>query len=292
MEMPRLFKKAVFYLFAKRFVAGETVNDAIRVARGLQERGIYTIINILGEDVKDGKEVARIRSQYLKLIKKLAAKGLHYIHISIKPSQLGLKISEFLYRMSLRMILEAAATDLPEALVEIDREAHEYAKAVREVSLGFASVFFNQRLACQINLNETVEEIQQFIEAGISVRLCKGTAYPGDIKNEEEIRKRFLEQAFLLSEKGNRPAIATHDLYLIDKLRSEENLGFQVVLGIENKEMEKLAQEGKEVGFYIPCGPYWWAYGKRRLKTILKIWWRNFWYRVRRWLKKIIRRET
>lgn len=282
MEIPKLLKKIVFNLLAKHFVAGETVDDAIGVARELEKKGIYAIINILGEHVRDPKEAFRFRDQYVNLVLRLAIEGPYTAHVAVKPSQLGVEISQDLYRNNLVQILRTARAHFPQTVIEIDREHHEYAGIIRKVSLELAKAFQNLRLCCQINLNETIDEIGQLIEAGISIRLCKGDAYPGDFKDKREIRKRFLEQALLLSKKGNKPVAATHDLYLIDRLKDVGTLGFQVLLGIKNKEMEKLAQQGAEVGFYVPCGAYWWPYGKRRGQTILKIWWRNWQYRRER----------
>lgn len=271
----------------KRFVAGDTVEDAVRKAEELRQGGIYAVINILGEHVGSGQEAEKFLYQYLRLIHLIAYQGLNGTHIAVKPSQLGLEISQGLYYYSLREILYHAKTYLPGSLVEIDREEHRYAKNVKEIALLLARDFPNLRVACQANLNETAQEIREFIKAGISVRLCKGTAYPGDIKEEKKIRKICLEQALLLSEKGNRPAIATHDLYIIDKLREVENLEFQVLLGVENEEMVRVHSLGRGVGFYVPCGPYWRPYGERRGKAIVKIVARNSFYRIGKCFKKM-----
>ena len=272
--------RMIFLVFVRRFVAGESIDDAVKMAHRLKQKNIYAIINILGEHVRDEQEAIKLRDQYADLIFRLYLNGLSNTHISVKPSQLGLEISESLYENNLREILRRAMVYLPNSLVEIDREGRGCSKSVRKISLALARYFSNQRLACQINLYETPGEIQTFIKAGISIRLCKG-AYPGDIKDEKEIRKIFLEQAFLLEGGGNPSAIATHDPYLIDKLRGRIK-SWQVLLGIENKIMEGFASGGDEVGFYVPCGPNWWSYGKRRARAILKIWSRNRWYRIRK----------
>ena len=276
----RLLKKIGFYLFARSFVAGDTLDDAIRVARELKQKNIYAIINILGEHVSTREEAGEFFCQYRNLISRLAAERLDGVHIAIKPSQLALEFSPYLYSRYLTVLLKQTKSCLPNSLLEIDREEHEYAKDIREISLILARDFQNLRVCCQINLNETPEEIKQFIDAGISIRLCKGTAYPGDIKKKKEIGKRYLEQALLLAEKGARPAIATHDLGIIEELRGVKNLEFQVLLGIENKKMEELATAGKEVEIYVPYGPDWYPYGKRRWKSIVKIELRNFFYRA------------
>lgn len=287
MKMPEFLKQIGFYLFAKRFVAGETTDDAVKKAHKLQEKGVYAIINVLGEHVKDLERAAQFYSQYFGLLAKLKEEGLQECHISVKPSQLGLDIKEDLFKQYLAGLLEVAKIFLPNAFVEVDREDRSYAETVKRICLDLAKRHKNMRLACQVNFNDTPKEIEELIEAGISVRLCKGTAYPGDTNNEEEIRERYFEQAILLSEKGNRPAIATHDLYLIDRLFGMKNLEFQVLLGIENNGMIQFAQRSKGVGFYIPCGPYWYPYGKRRAKSIPKIFWRNWAYRRRKQLRAL-----
>lgn len=267
-------RKMEFRLLASRFVAGETIDDAVRAARILDKKGIYSIINILGENVKDYETAIRFRDQYLKLINKLAAEDFKRAHIAVKPSQLGIEVSDFLYRQNLGEILQEMSICLPDSMVEIDRETHDYANIIKEVSMDFSNAFpGGQRLACQLNRKECLREIAEFVKAGVSIRLCKGTAYSGDIKDEDELRKRFLWQAISLYKNENNSVAATHDPWLLDKLK--DVMGIQVLLGIENQRAEKLVSGGKEVGIYVPCGPEWWTYGKRRWKSIAKIYFRN-----------------
>ena len=145
------------------------------------------------------------------------------------------------------------------------------------------------RMARQVNFIGNAWALKESVKIGISDRLCKG-AYDGDIKDKKAIQERFLTQALLLIKNGRSPAIATHDLRIIDRLKDEKKLEFQVLLGIENGGMERLAKEGIKVRFYIPCGPDWWPYGKRRAKTILRIWLRNFLYRVGKLLAESLER--
>ena len=275
-----MLKKAAFYLFARPFVAGETIYAAIEKAVDLNKKKIYPVINILGEYVKDQKEARAYFDQYLELIIK-SAMALANVNVAVKPSQLGAEIDKKYFQTLLGGLLSAVKFYLPLSLVEVDAEDYEYSSAVKDVCLELAKTYpDNLRVCRQINRKETPKEILQLIEAGVSVRLCKGTVYKGDIQDEKELRNIFIEQAILLSKRGNRPAIATHDLYLIHMLCDVENFEFQVLLGIENKEMFKLAAAGKKVGFYLPCGPNWYTYGKRRWKSIVKIFWRNWKYKT------------
>jgi proline dehydrogenase len=279
MEMPRLLKKVGFYFLARWFVAGEDIEDAIRVAHELKKKGVYAIINILGEDVKDPVKAAEFCGQYIKLLIRLREEDLDDVHIAVKPSQLGLDSSERLFEALLADIFEAAKLFLPNSLVEIDGETKHQAKIAKRICWNLVKEkgYQNVRICHQANYEGIFEEVEKFTELAISDRLCKG-AYSGDIKDPKEIKKIISQLANFLLEKGRRPTVATHDLSLIEQL--DEKIGKQVLLGIENNIMIKLAQRGHEVGFYVPCGPYWYPYGKRRWKSILKIFWRNFWYQM------------
>ena len=280
MNMPKLLKQIIFFLFAKRFVAGETIENAILKAKKLEKKKIGSVINILGEHIDDPNEAIQFKWQYIELLRRLAEEKIKDVNIAIKPSQLGLDISNDFYTEQITEILEKTQECLPFALVEIDREEYRYNEAVKKTCIELSKRFPNQRLACQANISTTHEELLELINAGISVRLCKGTAYQGNIISEKEIGETYLYYAHLLAKEGNCPAIATHDLCLLEKLLNEtNNTEYQVLLGIENKEMEKLAKMGAKVRFYIPCGPNWYNYGKRRGKTIPKIFWRNWLYR-------------
>lgn len=280
--------KIGFFFFAnrlaKRFVAGEKLEDAAQVAKVLKQRGEKSVINILGEHVKDFREAAKFRNQIIELIALLAQEGLTDVHVAEKPSQLGLDISEFLYRANKIEILKAAQRYLPNSLVETDAEDHFYRPAVLKIVLGLSGTFQNQLLACQINRRGAPEEIRLLNQAGVSVRLCKGNAYPGDVKSQKELRRIFLEQAPLLIEQGKLPAFATHDLFLIDSIvesfgSQKERFEFDLLLGIEENLPREPGKEGLTFRRYLPCGPNWRPYGKRRADSIPKIFWRNWWYR-------------
>ena len=115
---------------------------------GRSKKKIYAIVNILGEHVKDYKTAIYFRDQYLKLIHGLSENGLSNTHVSIKPSQLGIEISDFFYRLNLEAILQEMSAYLPESMLEIDAETHDYRTKVREASLDFAQAFpdFRRRI--------------------------------------------------------------------------------------------------------------------------------------------------
>jgi proline dehydrogenase len=263
-----MFKKLTFYLFARRFVAGETIDDAVRVAKELRGKNIYAIINILGEHIKDREEVDRVFRQYIDLILLLAREGLWKCHISVKPSQLGLEISEDLFKEKLETLLATTKIILPppEGMVEIDAEEPDQAEPVKKICLELTAKYRNFRVCRQANLERTAKDIEDILAAGVSIRLCKG-AYPGGIRGEEKLRYIFLAYA----ESNKQVVAATHDPWLLGRLYSQTEI--QVLLGLENKMAS---------GVYVPCGPNWYSYGKRRWKSIVKILWRNWLYKIGR----------
>lgn len=263
----------MFLLLVRRFVAGERLEDAVAIAKKQCKDGLYPIINILGEHVKERETALRFFCQYLALIYLLNKEGLPNAHISIKPSQLGFDISPLLYRNYLSEILEYAAQKIPDGLVEIDAEDERYCCGVQTVSLSLAK---NQRICRQANIDITAIQIEKIINAGLSVRLCKG-AYEGNVK---DVKRRYLELANILIGAGRTSSIATHDLRLLAKIK-DRRLEIQMLLGIENGFAKRLAAAGFRVGIYIPCGKDWMAFARRRWKTVPAIILRNAWHRIR-----------
>lgn len=286
-------KKAVglagFYLFAerlhRRFVAGDGIEDAVRRAKFYKERGEKSVINILGEHVRDPDEAVRARDQIIELMVLLGKEGLTDVHVAEKPSHIGLDISENLYFDNKARILSAAQIYLPDALVETDAEDHSYHEKVFKITFWLSKAFQNQMLALQLNRNDALREIKILNVLGIPYRLCKGNAYAGDIESEKELRRVFLESAILAAKHGERPAFATHDLFLIDRIardfpEEKDKFEFELLMGIEENLCKELRFQGFAFRRYIPCGPNWRPYGKRRAEAVVNTVLRNFWYRI------------
>ena len=289
-----MLEDLVFRLLAKPFMAGETAKDAIVAAKTLAQKREKAVINILGEHVKDFRLAHGFLDQYGRLLEAIKIEGLD-INIAVKPSQLGLDIDRKWYGLNLSYLLRKTQSILPAALVEIDAEDHLYRKAVFETTIRLGETHSNQRLACQVNLQNTTEEIRALIARGIAVRLCKGDCYPGDIKNQKEIRKIYLEQASELIQGGCRTAIATHDPSIIDQVVclglgvAKHKFEFEMLMGIEKGLSSGLAERGFSVRRYVPCGKEWFSYGKRRWKSIPRIMARNWLYRRKRQFEKVFK---
>ena len=288
MGLKRIIGLLGFHFFAERlknrFMAGETIEEAVARAKLLQQRGEKSTINILGEHAENVAQANKFCKQVIALTLLLAREGMFDVNIAVKPSSIGLDVSYELYKRNNYKILSTANYYLPRISIETDAEEDSYRGQVLETALDYCSCFPNQIVACQINRKDAMMEIEMLARAGISVRLCKG-AYPGDITKIADLRRSFLVNAKNLAHFGMRPFLATHDLFLIDAMAErfaahKDKFEFELLMGIE----ENLSKESHLQGFtfrrYIPCGPNWKPYGKRRAGTIVNIWLRNFLHRA------------
>ncbi|MBI2041690.1 MAG: hypothetical protein HYT20_01545, partial [Candidatus Nealsonbacteria bacterium] len=218
MIINRIVGLAGYHLFAgrfkDRFVAGSTLQDAVDKAKFYKAKGEKSVINVLGEHAKDHNEANKYCEQILELIALLKKEGLEDVHIAEKPSQIGLDVSETLYRSNKLRILKSAAILLPHTLIETDAEDHSYREQVFRITTDLHKYFSNQLLCCQLNRFGTVQEIKMLRYHGIPMRICKGSAYGGDIKKEKDLRKVFLDILPIIISRAKTSAFATHDLFI------------------------------------------------------------------------------
>ncbi len=258
--------------FVQRFVSGDTMENAFRVAEELNKEGFEAIINFLGEEVKDRTQVWDNVNVYAAVIRGIYHQKLR-ARISVKPSQLGLKIASELYR---QMIIWAGRIafihDIP---LEIDIETEDTAKEIIQETILLAKIFpaLNLRQAMAMNFKDSFTHLYNLTATGVKVRLCKGAYLSG--YSEKKIAKKFYSAASWLLRMKADPDIATHDLQLhqeIFKLRNEYPAvcGFQFLLGLRKRTWKKLAEKKERVAIYVPFGSHWLPYAKRRWKYIIK----------------------
>ncbi|HET7293042.1 MAG TPA: proline dehydrogenase family protein, partial [Vicinamibacteria bacterium] len=199
---------------ARRFVAGEVAEDAVAVGRRLHAKGIKATFDMLGEDVLD-RDAARRSTEHIVRLLRLVPADLER-NVSIKLTMLGFQISE-------EFCLEQAALILAEAkkaggFVRIDMEGSAHTKRTLEVFRRLRRDFDNVGIVLQAALHRTYADVEECVKRGDRVRLCKG-AYkePASValQSMDDIRKSFRACAELLLEKGNYPAVATHDESLV-----------------------------------------------------------------------------
>jgi len=260
--------------FARRFIAGETAEEAIAVAHALHARGLLLTLDFLGESVRTPDEAAAATAAYRRLMDVLVAAGIER-NVSIKLTQLGIDVDRATCVDNLRRILDPAERN--GFFVRIDMENSRYTQATLEVfetlwHLGYRQI----GMALQAYLHRTEQDVRRMNELGARVRLVKG-AYKeppaAAFQKKSEVDEAFARLTRLLLDEGNYPAIATHDERMIDIARAHatergianDRFEFQMLYGIRRDLQEALVAAGYRLRIYVPFGTQWFPYFMRRL---------------------------
>lgn len=259
--------------FARRFIAGETLEDALKVAADLNAKGLLVIMNQLGENVTQRGEAEAAYESYHKILRELSSRGIRG-NITIKPTQLGLDFAPDLCRdLTLKLASEAAALG---NFVEVDMEHSSACAATIDLFEQVRSRHDNVGLAVQAYLHRTRDDLKRLAPLHPKIRLVKGAylepptvAFPEKQQVDESYRA-LMETLF---QDGFIPAIATHDEAMIARaieLARAGGLGsdrweVQMLLGVRRDLQEKLARDGIRVRVYVTFGTQWVPYFMRRL---------------------------
>jgi proline dehydrogenase len=260
--------------FARRFIAGESVEEAVDAVRPLAARGLLLTLDYLGESVKTTAEADAATREYLDILQTIVASGIER-NISVKLTQLGLDVDRATCIDNLRRILEPASEH--GFFVRIDMENSPYTDVTLQVfetvwKLGFTNV----GVVFQSYLLRTPEDVRRINALGARIRLVKG-AYkePKTVafQQKAEVDRAFVELMQLLLDEGAYPAIATHDPDMIEATRAyaaqkgyaKDRFEFQMLYGIRRDLQAALVAEGYRVRIYVPFGQQWFAYFMRRL---------------------------
>lgn len=265
----------------ERFMPGETVDDAIRAAQGLESQNIRTIFTHLGENITDRKEAEAVLSHYLGVQEKIRASGLG-TELSLKLTQMGLDLDANFCYAGLERLMEGTPAD---RVLWIDMEQSPYVDATLVIYRRARQARPNVGVCVQAYLYRTERDIESLIEIGASVRLVKGAySEPAEIafplkkdvdRNYEALARRLLE-ADLQRTGGEfqpRTGIATHDVRLIASLTQwalekgipKERVEIQMLYGIQRAEQLRLAQAGCRSAVLVAYGTYWFPWFMRRL---------------------------
>jgi proline dehydrogenase len=260
-------------ILARRFVAGETEKDAIAVGRRLHARGINATFDLLGEDVLDRDAARRSAEANRHLLRLIPAEVER--NVSIKLTMMGLDISEDFCLELTAGILDTARE--VGGFVRIDMEGSKHTQRTIEVFHKLRRTHDNVGIVLQAYLHRTEADVKEAVTRGDRVRICKG-AYkePPEIAwtKMDDIRASYRRCAHLLLERGNYPAVATHDEGLIrdalDHARAKgigkERYEFQMLYGLRPRRWDELVREGHNVRIYVPYGTHWFPYFYRRLR--------------------------
>jgi proline dehydrogenase len=260
--------------FARRFIAGESIDEAIEAARILQTRGFHLALDYLGESVSTIAKATAAAREYIRLIDVIEAAGIER-NISLKLTQLGMAIDRATCVDNLRRILEPAARH--QFFVRIDMENSPYTEATIQVFETLWTLEYrNIGLALQSSLFRTEQDVRRMNELGARVRLVKG-AYkePSSVafQQKTDVDAAYVRQMRLLLDHGVYPAIATHDPAIIAEARayatergiSSDKFEFQMLFGVRRDLQNELIAAGYRVRVYVPFGKEWFPYFMRRL---------------------------
>jgi proline dehydrogenase len=270
----QLMPKPVVGFFSKRYIAGENIEDAIRVTRELNRQGIYATIDLLGEAVNNREEAVDSKNKALEVLDTIVKFNLK-ANLSIKPTQMGLAIDEdFAYDQVRSLVQKAKEIN---SFIRIDMEDSPYTDATFRLFRKLKQDYDNLGVVVQAYLKRTYDDVVILNKLGSNYRLCKGIYIePPAIayKEKEVIRNNYVKNLELMFKNGNYVGIATHDIYLVNeayRLIRELNIPkdkfeFQMLLGVREDLRNKINNDGYKIRIYIPFGKDWYAYSTRRLK--------------------------
>jgi proline dehydrogenase len=260
--------------FARRFIAGETVEEAIAAARQIERAGMTQTLDLLGESVATMAEADAATRVYVDVIDRIVASGVGR-NISLKLTQLGLTIDRATCVDNLRRILDVAGRH--EFFVRIDMENSPYTQLTLDVfETMWQQQYRNVGVVLQSCLPRSMADARRMNELGARVRIVKG-AYkePRGVAYQEkaQVDAAFVEIAKILLSNGVYPAIATHDTAMLDQVRTyaaRQGIGpdryeFQMLYGIRRDLQAKLTADGYRMRVYVPFGREWFPYFMRRL---------------------------
>ena len=260
--------------FARRFVAGESVEEAVAAAAGLPGQGLHLTLDYLGESVSSVTAASAAAADYVAIIDAIVASGIER-NISLKLTQLGLDVDRATAVDNMRRIL--APADAHGFFVRIDMENSPYTDATIEILETLRRQgHHNIGTVIQSCLRRSPADVARLNGQGVRVRLVKG-AYkePKSVayQKKSEVDDAFVELMKTLLDDGAYPAIATHDetmiaatkTYASSKGLANDRFEFQMLYGIRRDLQMSLVKEGYRVRVYVPFGKQWYPYFMRRL---------------------------
>jgi len=268
-----IMHNAVSRRVAQRFVAGESLDDAISAARNVNDAMQLASLDLLGENVSDEAGARRAAENYLSIFKRIEKEKLD-ANVSLKLTQLGLDLSQGLCQELLEGIVAHATAQ--GNFVRVDMEGSAYTDHTVEMTKRVRAKFSGVGTVMQAYLRRAEKDVLDLLAAGCRLRLCKG-AYqePPDIAfpDKRDVDANYVKLMKLILPSGIYHGIATHDPAMIDATKRfvleksihRDQFEFQMLYGIRTDLQEQLVREGFRLRIYIPYGTDWFPYFMRRL---------------------------
>jgi proline dehydrogenase len=294
----------MFQPLVKRFIAGDTLAEALQASKALLDKGFFVTLDYLGENTSTEAEAFAAKKTFIEMLEAIAkavpnpiptapvsagvsanrGSGIadlgseifrpELLNISIKLTQCGLDLGNEVAEKNLREVVWAAAEK--HNFVRVDMEASAYTERTLKIVERVWIDMKNMGTVLQSYLRRTDKDVDHVIDLGMRVRLVKGAylepavvAFP----DKKHVDEAYVSEAKKLIARGNYPAIATHDESIIDALvtyvKNEEidksRFEFQMLYGIRRDLQDRLLKEGYNVRIYVPFGDQWYPYFTRRL---------------------------
>jgi proline dehydrogenase len=261
----------ILFGFAKQWIAGDTIDDALKSSKLSYKNGRHAIVNKLGEYHKSKTQINKTVKEYQKIVssfRKWKVRGA----ISIKPTQIGLSISKKECINNFQIIIKKAS--LSHIFVWIDMESSEHTDETIEIYYDLFARYERLGIAIQANLKRTKNDLVDLLEHGAKIRLVKG-AYKENsriaFQTKEKVDGNYVRLMKILFKNGNEFGIATHDSKLINLATSlskkyKRKFEFQMLKGIRDELKPILVKQHFVVSDYIPYGTNWLPYSIRRVK--------------------------
>ncbi|NOZ93928.1 MAG: proline dehydrogenase [Acidobacteria bacterium] len=269
-----LIPKLVVGKVASRYVAGETLDDAVAVIRKLNGEGAMATVDLLGEEVTERAKAEAAVREYVRIFDTIEELGLD-CNVSIKPTLLGLRIDEGFCLENMATIAERASHH--GNFVRIDMEDHSCTDATLRAYRTLQDRFGNVGTVLQAYMRRTLSDIGELLPMGPNIRLCKGIyREPRTIawKDFDTIRANYVAALDKLLSQGAYVGIATHDEHLVwagmmtvDRLGLDrDQYEFQMLLGVDPELRRIILDHGHRLRVYVPFGKDWYPYSTRRLR--------------------------
>ncbi len=274
------FPEKIVWIFSKRYISGQYIEDALYESRKLNQKGMVVTVDLLGEYIKNLGEAEQYKAQYVDLIKRFTSQNING-NFSVKPSMFGLLLDQEACYLNLRTLVEVA--DECNTFIKIDMEDSECTSIEIEIFRRLKKEFPTRvGIVVQAYLRRTLNDVNNLLDlhqqdAPLNFRLCKGIYIEPEkiaYKGYQEIRDHFMADLRFMLQNRIYVGIATHDNYLIDKsleLIEELNVPhdkyeFQMLYGVAPKLRQSIVDRGHKMRVYVPFGKQWFNYSTRRLK--------------------------
>ena len=275
-----LFPERLVWIFSKRYISGQYIEDALSESRKLNQNGIMVTVDLLGEYIQNLSEADVYKVQYIDLIRRFTAEKING-NFSVKPSMFGLLLDSEACYLNLADIVEAA--DQCNSFIKIDMEDSECTTIELEIFRRLKTKFPGRvGIVVQAYMRRTLDDVKNLLdlhspEAPLNFRLCKGIYIEDEsiaYKKYQEIRDHYVADMRFMLENGIYVGIATHDKYLIDKAYEiieqlkvpKDKYEFQMLYGVAPKLRQSIVDNGHRIRVYVPFGKQWFNYSTRRLK--------------------------